>query len=167
LDYQAYAKARNKAAKACRTAKRKLEATVAAQAKSNPKSFWSYVQSKTKTRTGIADRKTEDGTKVTTDKGKANLLNSFFQSVFATEKEGELPEMPQYSYDSKLIDFVITTEAVKKHLAGLKTNKAAGPDGLSPLLLPKLSVSWRYLLPPFSRSPWRPAPYQTTGVPHQ
>jgi hypothetical protein len=46
LDYEAYAKARNKAAKACRTAKRKLEATVAAQAKSNPKSFWSYVQSK-------------------------------------------------------------------------------------------------------------------------
>jgi hypothetical protein len=47
--------------------------------------------------------------------------------------------MPHYTYDSELTDFVITTEAVKKRLAGLKTDKAAGPDGLSPLLLAKLS----------------------------
>ena len=38
-----YAKAHNKAAKACKKAKISMEATVAKQAKGNPKSFWSYV----------------------------------------------------------------------------------------------------------------------------
>jgi hypothetical protein len=138
-DYQAYVKARNKAARACRSAKRKLEATVAAQAKTNPKSFWSYVQSKTKTHTGVADLKRDDGTKATTDKEKADILNQFFQSVFTVEKDGYLPETPAYNYDAELVDFEITTEAVRKLLASLKTNKASGPDGISPRLLAELS----------------------------
>ena len=60
-DYVEYAKARNKASKACKKAKISMEATVAKQAKGNPKSFWSYVKSKTSTRTGIAELRSEDG----------------------------------------------------------------------------------------------------------
>ncbi len=39
--YQEYVRARNKARSNCRKAKKKLEATIAAQAKANPKAFWS------------------------------------------------------------------------------------------------------------------------------
>ena len=38
-DLQAYNESRNQETKACRSAKKKLEKTVAAQAKTNPKSF--------------------------------------------------------------------------------------------------------------------------------
>ncbi|XP_076453447.1 uncharacterized protein LOC143288705 [Babylonia areolata] len=138
-DYQAYAKARNRAAKACRQAKRKLEAAIAEQAKINPKSFWSYVKSKTKARTGIADLKREDGSKTTTDKEKADLLNDFFQSVYTTEREGDLPEIPDYQFNSELFDVVISEEAVRKHLANLKTGKAPGPDGITPRMLVELA----------------------------
>jgi hypothetical protein len=134
-DYQEYAKARNKASIECRKAKIKLEETVAAQAKNNPKSFWSYVKSKTSTRTGIDDLLKEDGTRTRNDKEKAQVLNDFFQSVFTTEQDGELPEAPTYTFDEELTDFDITEDSVKKQLKRLKSDKAAGSDGIPPLLL--------------------------------
>ena len=70
--YVEYRKALNKANKDCRKAKRKMEKTVADQAKKNPKSFWSYVKSKTATRT--AKRKAMPITTTT-------LLYSFFYTI--------------------------------------------------------------------------------------
>jgi hypothetical protein len=137
-DYLAYAQARNQATRACRVAKRKLETTVAAQAKNNPKSFWSYVQSKTKTKSGVADLLKEDGTKASSDKEKADILNKVFQSVFTVEK-GVLPTMPKYEYDRELTEFIITKDIVKKQLKKLKIGKAPGPDGICPRLLVELA----------------------------
>ena len=134
-DYQDYKKALNKATKQCRKAKRKMEATVADQAKSNPKSFWSYVKSKTGTRTGIPDLKMNDGKMATTDKEKADTLNEFFQSVFTHEPLGDLPKPPYFELDSELSDIDITREDVVKQLKKLNTGKAAGMDGIPPLLL--------------------------------
>ena len=73
-----------------------MEATVASQAKENPKSFWSYVKAKTCSRTGISELKKEDGTTAKTDNEKAQVLNNFFQSVFTYEPEGPLPTPPSF-----------------------------------------------------------------------
>ncbi|KAK7108399.1 hypothetical protein V1264_016145 [Littorina saxatilis] len=135
--YQEYCKVRNQARRACRKAQRLLEQTVAKQAKRNPKAFWSYVKNKTKTKTGIADLKKEDGTKTTSDQEKAEVLNAFFKSVFTAEADGDLPDPPEYNFTSELRDFEVTSEKVKKLLEGLQAGKAPGPDGLSPLLLSK------------------------------
>ena len=112
---------------------------MAAQAKTNPKSFWSFIKAKTKTKTGIADLKRNDGSKTSTDKEKADLLNTFFQSVFTIEKGGDLPDMPEYTYDSVLTNIDFQVEAVQKHLANLKLSKAPGPDEISPRILSALS----------------------------
>ena len=61
IDYQNYLKARNRARKDCRKAQNLMEQKVAAQAKKNPKAFWSYVSGKTKKRSGVADLKKVDG----------------------------------------------------------------------------------------------------------
>jgi hypothetical protein len=138
-DYAEYAKASNRAKKDCRRAKVKLEETVASQAKRNPKSFWSYVKSKTSTRTGIGELQKEDGTRTKNDKEKAQLLNNFFKSVFTQEPEGDLPDPPEYLFSTELTDIEITVDAVKKRLKQLNPSKAAGPDGIPPLLLSEAS----------------------------
>ena len=52
-DYQVYVKLRNAATHGVRSAKIEFERKLADEIKENPKSFWSYVRSKTKVKKGI------------------------------------------------------------------------------------------------------------------
>ena len=47
----------------------------------NPNNYWAYVNSKTKTSSGISDIKAENGTMHSIDVDKTNILNNFFTSV--------------------------------------------------------------------------------------
>ena len=73
--YQEYAKTRNQVKSAIRKAKANMEKEIAQSAKSNPKIFWKYANSKRKTNTGISELKfkSEEGEerKTTTDKEKS------------------------------------------------------------------------------------------------
>ena len=75
-NFQRYAEFRNKATRACRLARKMFETEIACNIKTDSKSFWNYVRSKSKTRTGIGDLESES--LLTTDRQKAELLNSFF-----------------------------------------------------------------------------------------
>ena len=71
---------------------------VAASVKQQPKLFLLFVQSKTKTMSGICDLTYfEDNIKLsaTTDKHKAEVFASFFSSAFTTEPINEvIPSLP-------------------------------------------------------------------------
>jgi hypothetical protein len=88
--YQEYTKTRNQVKSAIRKAKANMEKEIAKNAKSNPKIVWKYANSKRKTNTGISELKfkSEEGEerKTTTDKEKAEVLASFFSSVFTIEQ---------------------------------------------------------------------------------
>ena len=58
--------------------------------KANPKAFWKMVRQKTKVNSTITDLET-NGTKITTDKGKAETLKRFFSSVFTIEDKSNIP----------------------------------------------------------------------------
>ena len=109
-------------------------------AKENPKKFWSYVKSKSKTKTSIADLYTnESKTTVTdSDEAKANVLGKFFSSVFTIEPEDLLPELNLK--DVPVINEIeINLDIVKKKLDALLINKSSGPDGLSARVLKEMS----------------------------
>ena len=143
VKYQEYCRIRNQVRKLTRQAKSIYEKQIADEAKTNPKKFWKYTKSKTKTNTGIPDlERTDDkGNKfnVYDDKDKAATFNSFFSSVFTSEPDGPMPEFNDRNYDSPLDNIEITPDEVEKKLNKLNPSKSTGPDGIHPRILREIS----------------------------
>ena len=93
-NYEAYLSARNNVKTELRKAKYSFEKDLASKIKTDNKLFWSYVRSKMKTRSGLGELEIPKGslTSVSDNQEKANILNSFFSSVFENEGAGDLPE---------------------------------------------------------------------------
>ena len=91
---------------------------IAKEAKKNPKAFFAYACSKTKTRDGIAYLDQEDGGQTSTSEDNARVLNSFFSSVFAKDNLENSPEFHDRNFEEALLDIEITPEAVAKKLQG-------------------------------------------------
>ena len=83
-DYLPYTSASKRAKSACRSAVTNMEKNNAHNAKKNLKVFFAYDKTKTRTLEGVADSKGGER-KVSSDKGQANVLNSFFKSVSTDE----------------------------------------------------------------------------------
>ena len=74
-DYLQYARARNQAKGAIRKSIKDFEKSVAQDIKRNPKKFWQYINSKVKSRGGVAELYKDDDTKTSSDLEKAEVLN--------------------------------------------------------------------------------------------
>ena len=137
---QAYTKARNKFKAMIRKSKREFERNIGIQPKSNPKIFWSHVRSKLKTKTGVPpllqDEKDETSTKFD-GKGKANILQKQFVSVFTKEPYAEVPVLDKKA-DVNLPNINITEEIVRNEILKLNKNKSCGPDEVHPQVLIEL-----------------------------
>ena len=96
------------------------------------------MKAKTSTQLGVTDLRKDDGTKTTSDREKAEVLNRLFKSVFTAKDDGALLDPPQYTFSNELNDFEITEEKVRKLLASLQTNKVAGPDEINPAVFVEL-----------------------------
>ena len=138
-NFQLYAEARNKATRECRNAKLNYEKLIAINIKEDSKSFWNYVRMQSKTRTGIGDLESSDGTLSSSDHQKAELLNTFFASVFTEEDTSTIPTIDGIDIEEHLEQVEITPEKVKKKLNNLKTSKSPGIDNIHPLLLKECS----------------------------
>ena len=140
-DYIKYIKVRNNCNKVIKNARRQYEQDIARDGKLNPKKFWRYVQERTKVNVGVGTLKCEDGSLVTDDSRKAEVLNNFFSSVFTCEDLNNLPSLDDsvWSEGVTLADIRITPEAVEKKLRELDPNKSQGPDMIPAKVLKELS----------------------------
>jgi endonuclease/exonuclease/phosphatase family metal-dependent hydrolase len=136
-DYQLYTKARNAATAECKLSKRLFEQKLASEVKENPKAFWKYVNSKTRVKSGIADLIMDEnsGSKTTNDHEKAEILNSFFTSVFTKECTENVPALETRQYSCPLDDIEFSESEVITKLSKLNISKSAGPDNLHPRIL--------------------------------
>ena len=73
----------------------------------------------------------------TQDIDKAELLNTFFESVFTSENDSEIPKCHQHILDENnvLDDITLVPESIFKQLSELNVSKACGPDNCHPHLL--------------------------------
>ena len=104
--------------------------------------FYRFVNNKTTSSSGVAPLRNPDGTIITSDIDKANLLNNYFQSVFMPDN-GILPVF-KTRLSTDLIhfhDITISPSIILAILNKLKINSAAGPDRLPPILFHRASSS--------------------------
>ncbi len=141
--YREYCRVRNQVRKLTRRLHKIYELEIAKDAKTNPKKFWSYVKSKTKTRDGISDLYVKDtrGNVVgmtESDEEKANTLSKQFASVFTQESENNFSDIRDQDLSWELERIQITEENVSKKLKKLKVGKSPGPDNIHPYVLHEL-----------------------------
>ena len=96
------------------------------------------MNSKVKARTGISDVVFEDGEVVSSDTRKAEVLKTYFSSVFVEEKTPP-PEIDEFVVDSYVEQPLITESAIRKNLAELNRTKSPGFDEIHPHVLAELS----------------------------
>ena len=124
----------------CRKAKREYERKIAVNAKSNPKAFYKYANSKMKVKVAVGDLKRPDGSVAQTDCEKVETLNNFFSSVFTAEETDVLPEFEDRPFTTTLETLEIKASDIEKKLSKLNTAKSAGPDGIHPRILKEVNA---------------------------
>ena len=132
-----YREARNLCTSTLREIKLNFEKSVAEDAKSNPKSFWNYINSRLKSSHAIPNLIKPDGSLTENDNEKAHVLNNFFCSVFTSENDANVAPKPTISNPNipKLATLSTCENEVNKLLANLNVNKSPGLDGLHAKLL--------------------------------
>ena len=142
-DLVEYKRAQNKAVKEYKKAKIEFEKKLAKDIKTNPKSFYAYVRSKTKVKYTVGPLK-NDGHLISENSSICNILNNDFGSVFNEEKNVDvMPEVKcLFNEDNScmLNSIDISQETIIKKLCNLKINKAPGVDGIIPKILVENSV---------------------------
>ena len=128
FNYLNFTSTKNHLRSLTRSLRYNFEASIAANCKTKPKQFWSYSNSKLKT-------------KAKTDQEKAAMLNIFFRSVFTIEDLNSLPILDIEFYGQPLCNIKFLVEIVRTKLRSLKPGKASGPDGIHPYLLRELDNS--------------------------
>ena len=89
-----YRRAQNKAVKEYKKSKIEFEKKLAKYIKTNPKSVYAHVWSKTKAKDTVGPLKDDDGNLVSENSSMCNLLNNYFGSVFNKDKKVDvMPEV--------------------------------------------------------------------------
>ena len=139
--YIQYTKARNTATKAIRHAKAEYEKQLAKESKTNNKAVWRYVNSKTKTRSGINHLMMKDGKLTTTDQEKAERLSEQYAETFTKEDLSNMPDFPAKPLSTPPLEsIIITSMMVRTKLEALRVDKSPGLDAMHPRILKELAT---------------------------
>ena len=101
-------------------------------------SFYSYVNSKLVTKSGVGALKNSSGQLVHDDEEKASVLNECYSNIF-TKDDGVLPDFPPKVVNAALDTVDFNCSVVYRQLQELKAKASSGPDGLSAVFLKKIS----------------------------
>ena len=129
VDYKSFRDSVKEVKKLVRNAKKSFEQKLARNPKQNVKSFNGYVKSRTKARSGVGPLK-NNGNTVTDDKEMANILNTFFASVFTIDDGNNGP--PITPADCNQLEYInFSAVEIKTKIDKLKPASAPGNDNIT------------------------------------
>ena len=114
-----------KTKKLIRNRKNGYERQIAKNCRSNPKLFYSFVNSSRRSRSAIGPLN-KDGEKVVDSKEQADIFNEYFSSVF-TRTDDETPSREPYGM-TEISDVDINEQIVRDAIGRLREFSAPGPD---------------------------------------
>ena len=83
----------------------------------------------------------DDKSRLTTSgKEKADVLGTFFSSVFTVEPAGDIPVLPPYQVQSAMSLLIISDELINAKLQNLNVCKSVGLDGIHPIFIKELAT---------------------------
>ena len=138
VNHPAYTAISDATNKELRKARRSFEKKLATNIKSDTKSFFAYVRSKSSSTVKTGPLVDDSGVTMESDVEMAERLSRYFASVFTEEDLTSVPTPePVFTGPSEeaLKDIDISEEIIRKHLRKLRVDKASGADDLSPRLL--------------------------------
>ena len=112
---------------------RVFEENLALNSRKNPKSVYSYMNSKTRVKESIKAIKLTNGTITTDIQEIVNELNEFFASVFTKDETVTQEEVE--SIGPQCLDPKFDKDTVQKCLENLNIRKSFGPDCVHPKVL--------------------------------
>ena len=114
---------------------RNFEKELATNITTNPKAFFAYAKTKTKTKECYPNIH-HNNTIAISDIDKAQCFNKFFASVFTIEVKTFIPTFSLNQSVTQLSDEIdLSPNNIKNYLAQLKIHKSPGPDGIHPRVL--------------------------------
>jgi len=123
-----YKRVRNEVRKQARLREKKEQCEVAKQCKSNPKKFWKYLNSKSKSQTRIGNIKTVGADKriliANDDEDKANIFGDYFTVVYTRESKDEFNELPPRCLAFPCDDLFFSEEVILDKLNNVKVSKS-------------------------------------------
>ena len=128
-DYSTFKDASNRLRSLTRNLRCQHEATLVSNIANNLKSFWCYVNYSLKARPNIDAIQRLDGSLASSDQEKAELLNSYFSSVFTHENLTNIPTLESKDDTPQLDDMAISPSMVCSVITKLKSEKSTGPNG--------------------------------------
>ena len=115
--------------KEIKDAKIQNERQIAKDSRTNPQKFFKYINSK-KVRSEYVGPLQNNLEWVTGDKEKANLLNTFFSSLYTKEHGGAHVHNGGCSDTASNDPQWLKSDMVQKYLDRIKVDKAPGPDDI-------------------------------------
>ena len=135
-NWKRYVTQRNKTTSMIRKARRDYENRLTDNLKQAPKKLYAYIRAQQKVKAAVGPLMTVNNQLTETEEETAEVLQSFFKSVFTKESGLDVPEFPeQLNEDQEMPGFEITEEEVSRELRSLNPDKASGPDGVQNTVL--------------------------------
>ena len=139
IDLARFRVCRNRLRSLTRKLRQDFEYGLVNDIKDNPRAFWKYSNSRLKTKPGIGDLRSPSGELECTDKGKADILNTFFAGVFTQEELSSMPVLSERITGQEVSELEVTPDNIRSKLASLNPSSAPGPDGIHPRILRETS----------------------------